>query len=145
MLSESLNLGVDSGVSAENTLQSNGPSVPLQSSEDQCVDLGLNISSGLGVGECTIGSGLVETVQIGDLSSTLRGGCVTQKTENRIHDSIRVIQVQAGANTGEELGVGLFLGNLSAHLGGSSRGKAEEGEENGGGFVLHDCGCVESD
>ena len=69
---------------AQDTRETNFASVAFKGTVDESIDHSLDILGGFGVGECLIGGGLLQTVGIGDLALTLGGGCIAQKTENRI-------------------------------------------------------------
>lgn len=152
MLLDSCNLRVDRSLAAENTGQSNFSSVSLQSGVQQSIGLASNIASCLCVGESLIGCSLMETVQVGNLSSTGSSGCVTEKTEDGVLDIIRVVEGQVDSDAIEESVVGVFLGNLATHhhpwdgdgddiLGSGSGGcscESEEDSNDGYRFVLHD-------
>lgn len=115
MLRNSCNFRVDSGFGAENASQSNLASVSLQSSEDQSISLTCHIPSCLCVGESLIGGSLVETVQVGNLSSTGRGGCVTEKTEDGVLNLVGVIEVQVDTDPIKKSVVRVFLGDFTGH------------------------------
>lgn len=117
MLLDSLDLGVDGGLVTANTGQSNLASIPLQSCIQQSIGLTSHIPSCLCVGESLIGCSLMETFQVGDLSSTGSSGCVTEKTEDGVLDLVGVVDVQVDADAIEEPVVRVFLGNFTAHHG----------------------------
>lgn len=117
MLLDSLNLGVDSSLVAANTGQANSPSVSLQCRIQQSIRLTGNIPSCLCVGESLISSSLMQTVQVGDLSSTTSRGCVTEKTEDGVLDLVGVVEVQVDSDTVEESVVRVFLGDFTTHHG----------------------------
>jgi len=117
MLLDSLNLGVDSSLVAANTGQSNLASVSLQSCVQQSIRLTSNIPSCLCIGESLIGSSLMKTVQVGDLSSTGSSSRVTEKTEDRVLNLVGVVEVQVDSDAIEESVVRVLLRHFTAHHG----------------------------
>ena len=113
VLGEGGNLGIDSLVGAKNALDTDTASVPLNGLEQESSSHATNVLGLLGVGESLIGSLLLETVEVGDLTSTLGGGSVTQKTEDGVLDSLGVVQVEQVAGDGEHEVVRVLLRNLS--------------------------------
>jgi len=78
---------------------------------------------------------------------------VPEEAENRIFDLGGIVEVQIHSNTVEESVVGVLLGNFTASepvfgdgedilwfWGRSGKSEAEESNEGGYGFVLHDVG-----
>jgi len=150
MLLNCLDFWIHGGLIAANTCKTNLPSVSLESGIHQSISLTSDISGGLCVGEGLVSSSLVETCQISNCSGTSSSCCVSEKTEDRICDTGRVIEGQVGADTVEESVVGMFLWNFTAVKHGywdgenvfglwhrSCGGQAKQGNEERCSFVLH--------
>jgi hypothetical protein len=65
--------------------------VALQCAENQGADLSVNITGRFGVRKCLVGSGLLQTVCIGEFPKTSSGGSISKKTENCVDDAIWVV------------------------------------------------------
>ena len=89
-------------------------SISLQRSIHQGIGLACNVSTGFCVGECLISSSLMQTLEVGDCSGTGCGCSITEKTEDRILDTSRVIDVQVHSDAVEEAVVRVFLGDFTA-------------------------------
>jgi hypothetical protein len=69
MLGNGSDLGVYSlDRCAGSASQANLPSVPLQSTVDQSIDLSLGISSSLGIGESLVSCCLLKAIDVGDFA-----------------------------------------------------------------------------
>ena len=162
MLLNSLNLGVHSSLVANDRSETNCASISLKRSIHQRIRLTGNISSRLRVGESLIRSSLMKAVEVRDRPGSSGSRCVSEQTEDRILNVVRVVESQVHANTIEESIVGVFLGDFTASKHGfrdreaegilgfgdwhrSSRSNAKEGEEVSCGLVLHDVGQIVND
>lgn len=105
MLRQSRDFGIDGGVGAvvsafmlqttvrpgevgeEGDVPNDGslpdsPSVPLQCSESKSSHLSIYIIRRFRIGECSIGSSLLKTVEVGDASCPGRSSGITEQTED---------------------------------------------------------------
>lgn len=140
MLRNGRNLGVLSGLVAENRSLADGGGVSLQGPEHDRVCLTVHISRRLGVGEGLVRDGLLEAVEVLDVSGSVGGRGVTQEGEDGVCDVLGVVELQVGVGDGEDGLVRVLLGHLSLgdgvvqrNLAGSRQ--ASEGEK--GHSTLH--------
>lgn len=75
---------------------SDGARVAFQSAVDESIYLALDVASGLGVRECLVSSCLLKAVGVRDFTEASSSGCVSEQTENRVHDAVRVVLCQTG-------------------------------------------------
>ena len=113
MLLNSSDLRVDGSLVAQGAGQADLERVLLESTEQDGVRHGIQITSGLGVGEGLIGDDLLQAVQVLDVGGTGSGGGVTQESEDSVLDLEGVVQLEGGIGGTEDGLVRVLLGHLT--------------------------------
>lgn len=104
MLLNSSDLGVDSlDARALSGYAANCAGVALERAEDECVDLTLDVPSGLRVCESLVGRRLLQAVDIRDLSEAVCSGGVPEQAEDDVDDARGVILPQSCAHRANDV------------------------------------------
>lgn len=110
MLGESSNLRIRSSLVAEDTLETHGTSVSLESPEDKSIGHSIDVTSSLGVGEGLVSDILLKAVEISDGASTGRSSLarVVNMLLLSVQKGVKHTAFPSSAKTGSLMPAGLF-------------------------------------